>query len=293
MKTKTNLIVDLSNVVFIVHHSSLKKNNGEFSKEFLLFKTVQLIKYIALMYKVDGILIACDSKNVWRKDLYPEYKANRNHATDPYYDDVKDVINDVIRFFDECTMITTMSVNRAEADDIIAIVTQTSNAKSVILSSDKDFIQLINDKTVLYSPTSKAERVSEDREYELFEKCIRGDRGDNIPSAYPNIRSKKLQSAWYKKINDNDNFEMVNIMETVKNGVKVSDAFNFNNSLINLTMQPDFIKERVKQSINNIEQKKYNNSKLLRFIGEYNLKGVSDDLLKHKYLFKKCFVVDI
>ena len=289
MIMKTNLIFDLSNLAFIIHHSVLKKNNGDFSKEYLLFRIIQTIKYIALEYKADGIIVACDSPNVWRREFFPEYKAHRDKLRDPYYDDVKEVIIDLAKFFNEYTLIPALSVSQAEADDIIAVICQTSIHKNVIVSSDKDFIQLIDHKTKLYSPTLKKERETEDKEFELFEKCIRGDRGDNIPSAFPNVRKVRLKKAWDDDKNNNS-YEMVNLMETIKDDVKVKDAFERNKKLIDLTQQPELVKNKIITSINNIAVKKYNNLKLLRFIGEHDLKGVSDEFLMHKYIFKKSYI---
>lgn len=285
---KTNLIVDLSNITFVTHFSLLKKMN-DFSKDYLLFKTIELIKFKALEYKVDGILIACDAPNVWRKELYPDYKAHRDELRDPYYDDVKDTVIELKNFFNEYTSIPAISVANCEADDIIYIVTQDSPNKNIILSSDKDFVQLVDDKTILYSPTQKKERESDDPEFDLFEKCIRGDRGDNIPSSYPNVRKKKLEEAFYEK-KDGEHYKYINIMEsTNKFGNKVKDDYERNRKLIDLSLQPEYIKKRIRETINNIKPNAYNNLKVLKFIGEHNLKGVSDKFLDNRDIFKRSF----
>jgi len=282
---KTNVIVDLSNITFVTHFSILKKTNN-FNQNYLIFQTINFIKLIAKKYKADGVLIACDSPNVWRKDVYPEYKANRKESRDPYYEDVKAAMIKVKDFFNECTSIPAVSVERSEADDIIAVATQNKgNTRTVIISSDKDFIQLLNDDVVLYSPSQKEERTSDDVGYALFEKCIRGDSGDNIKSAYPRVRKTALQEAWC------DNYKMINLLETVtKQGNSVKDSYFFNKKLIDLSMQPDYIKLNISNTLENLKINKYNGLNVLRFIGKHDMKGISNEFLKHKEIFRKHYI---
>lgn len=282
---KTNVIIDLSNVTFVTHFSVLKKTKN-FNQNYLIFKTINFIKKIAKEYKADGVLVACDSPNVWRRDVYPSYKAHRKETRDPYYDDVKEAMIIIKDFFNENTSIPALSVERAEADDIIAVATQQSNERTVIISSDKDFVQLLhNDNVVLYSPSQKEERKSEDIAFDLFEKCIRGDTGDNIKSAYPRVRKTVLQEAW------EDDYKMINLMETVtKQGNKVKDSYEFNKSLIDLTQQPDYIKLNITKSLENLTINKYKSNDVLRFIGKHDMKNISNEFLRHKEIFRKHYI---
>jgi len=284
---QTNVIVDLSNLTHIIHHSSLRKNNGVFHKNYLIFKTIEFITHISKQYKADGVLVACDSPNIWRKDVYPAYKKNREANRDPYYEEVKEAMIEVKNFFNDLTSIPAISVERCEADDIISVAAANKTVNNVIVSSDKDFIQLINDNTILFSPAQKIERTTEDRDFELFEKCIRGDMGDNIFSAYPRVRKTRLESAW------KDEHEMVNLMETVNgNGDVVKKIYKFNKKLIDLSMQPDYIKQGIHYALNNLSINKYNSIGVMRFIGEHEMKYISSEFLKHKGVFKKGYIHD-
>lgn len=283
---KTNVIIDLSNLTFITHFSLLKKNST-FLQGYLIFQTINFIKIIAKKYKADGVLIACDSPNVWRRDIYPEYKANRKETRDPYYEDVKDAMIRIKDFFNECTSVPAVSVDRAEADDIIASVAQNSpDVKTVIISSDKDFIQLLsNENVTLYSPSQKAERTSLDVGFDLFEKCIRGDNGDNIKSAFPRVRKTVLESAWH------DSYKMMNLLEsTTKEGKVVKDAYFFNKNLIDLSLQPEYIKLNISNTLENLTINKYNGTKVLKFIGRNDMKHVAKDFLKNRDIFRKHYI---
>lgn len=284
---KTNVVFDLSNLTFITHHTLLKKSNT-FLKSYLLFQTINLIKYLAKKYHADGIIIACDSPNVWRRDIYPEYKANRKKTRDAYYEDVKEVMGNIKDFFNECTSIPAVAVKRAEADDIIASVVQNAgnNIRTVIISSDKDFVQLLAyDNVILYSPSQQKERQSLDAGFDLFEKCIRGDSGDNIKSAFPRVRKTVLEAAWH------DSYKMMNLLEsTTKEGKVVKDGYMFNKHLIDLSLQPDHIKLNISNALENLSINKYNSMKVLKFIGKHDMKNVSDDFLKNREVFKKHYI---
>lgn len=267
-----NLIVDLNNQVFNTRFSKIKTPSSAKKKELyvteLILKDALLsIVNLANQFKVDSIVIACDGRKVWRKNIYPEYKANRDHA-DVYYEETIEAANLLKRFFNECTNVAVLEVDHCEADDIIAVLAQeSSGVENIIMSSDKDFIQLIDDETFLYSPAQGKWRESEDPEYDLFVKCIRGDANDNIRSAYPRIWEKKLKEAW------EDKYKMLNILETVrKDGVKVADAYGHNAKLIDLSQQPMYIRQNILAVINAPVTKKFGELRMVKWFTDNGLK---------------------
>jgi len=289
MDSKSNLVVDLSNLAWISRYSLVK--NNELTKELILHGIISLIKVTAINYRVDGILVACDSRTNWRKDIYPEYKGNRDKEKDEYFIDVVDAIQLAEEFFNTCTNIPAIKVDNAEADDIIAIAAKTSKQKTVILSSDKDFIQLLDNKTRLYSPTQKCERKTNDKYFHLFEKCIRGDHGDNIHSAYPRVRTKRLQEVW------GDKLKMANLMEEKRkiDGKKVGDFYEFNKKLIDLDQIPQDIQHSICTQLSTIPNSgshgKYAHQKILRYLGKNNLRKIAKEERMFSSIFKKKYVV--
>lgn len=274
-KKHTNLIVDLNNLVFAIRFSKIRtpssrQRREEYVTELIFKETLATIVRFASEFKSDAIAIACDSSNVWRKDVFPDYKANRDRG-DVYYDETIQAANLLKKFFRECTNVAVFEVPRAEADDIIAVMCQESqNVNNIVLSSDKDFVQLINESTKVYSPFQKAWRESENVAYDLFVKCIRGDSGDNIRSAYPRVRETKLQAAW------NDSYAMLNLMETVRrDGAKVVDEYNRNKTLIDLSRQPDYIRNDIYKTITTPPQRKFGELKMMTFLSAHNLKEFS------------------
>ena len=132
------------------------------------------------------MVICCDGKDNWRKKVFPEYKANRrkNRENDPtdwktLFELLHEMRDDISKYFPY----KVMHVDEAEADDIIAvIVRELSEEPTLILSSDKDFIQLHKYSGVRqWSPLQKKFVVGDPSE-SLYDKTIRGDTGDGVPN---------------------------------------------------------------------------------------------------------------
>lgn len=103
-----------------------------------------------------------------RKNLLPEYKSGRNlvritnwDVFDSLEEEHDSKINQTIRLIHylKCLPVKTISIDKVEADDIIAYLSDylsnNYNSKVFIVSNDKDYIQLVNDKITIYRPTEK------------------------------------------------------------------------------------------------------------------------------------------
>lgn len=138
-----------------------------------------------------------------RKDLYPEYKANRANKTafnryqefaslEDEQDSMKRQFGRVIQYLN-CLPVTTLSIDNVEADDIMAyianeIYTDDKN-RVTICSTDRDFLQLVNNRISVWSPIKKKmytpsvmqeEFGFSSKNYLLYRSFI-GDKSDNIP----------------------------------------------------------------------------------------------------------------
>ena len=136
------------------------------------------------------MVICCDDKNNWRKEVFPEYKANRrknreNDITDwkTLFELLHEMREDLTKYFPY----KVMHVDSAEADDIIGVLVAEKQNRFpsppiLILSSDKDFIQLQKYQGVRqWSPLQKKFVVGDPVE-SLYDKTIRGDTGDGVPN---------------------------------------------------------------------------------------------------------------
>ena len=133
-----------------------------------------------------------DDKHCWRKDYFPYYKQNRKKARSESsldWNELFDILTKIQNELEENFPYKVLKINGAEADDIIAIlsnkISSTPNLyeEILIISGDKDFIQLHqSDNVKQYSPTLKKFVVDENPEQYKFEHIIRGDKGDGVPN---------------------------------------------------------------------------------------------------------------
>ena len=132
------------------------------------------------------MVICCDGKDNWRKKVFPEYKANRRKNRENDITDWKTLFELLHEMREELTKYfpyKVMHVDTAEADDIIGVlIKHCEENPTLILSSDKDFIQLQKYQGVRqWSPLQKKFVVGDPAE-SLYDKTIRGDTGDGVPN---------------------------------------------------------------------------------------------------------------
>ena len=137
-----------------------------------------------------GELVLCyDSKHYWRRDYYPEYKHSRKkgrQASSNDWDAIFEVLNAIKAELKEFFPYKFLEVYGAEADDIIAALAgelEFDNGKTLILSGDKDFIQLQKFRNVTqYSPITKKFVNGVDPYTYLDEHVLKGDSSDGVPN---------------------------------------------------------------------------------------------------------------
>ena len=134
------------------------------------------------------VVIACDNRNYWRRDFFPQYKASRKKSRDASGHDWNSIFECLHKIKEELKLYSpykVIDVDTAEADDIIAVLAmrQSAHEKVMILSSDKDFAQLQKFTNVeQFSPILKKFIKEPLPAVQLKQMIIRGDKGDGIPN---------------------------------------------------------------------------------------------------------------
>lgn len=198
----------------------MDKNGNNVSAVFGFFTTVMSL---LSKYKPEYLAVALDSKGkTFRHEMFPEYKANRAktpedlHAQIPVIKNILEKMN--IAYFEQQGM---------EADDIIATLAKHSkqeNIETVMVTGDKDLLQLVDDTVFALRPPRKGEheyRLCKEAEVEeLFGVkpsqitdylTVLGDSSDNVPGI-DGIGEKgavKLLSEWGSLKNVYDNLEQI------------------------------------------------------------------------------------
>ena len=164
-----------------------RSNESEPDENLVRHLVLNTLRFYRSRYieKYGELIICCDSKHYWRRDYFPNYKANRkkDRASSGYdWDFIFTTLNGVRDEIKEHFPYKVLEVYGAEADDIIATLVKSEKDDTIIISSDKDFIQLHGFHVKQYSPVSKKFVNGTPPQEYLREHIIKGDRSDGVPN---------------------------------------------------------------------------------------------------------------
>ena len=196
------IIIDYSQVCvagILAFSSDLKKGTEIEKKNLIRHVVLSSIKSYKKKYgkQYGNIVIACDSRNYWRKDFFPNYKGRRKKAreeSDLDWTFIFETLNELKSDLAEYFQYKVISVDKCEADDVIAVLTMNTQEFGqyedvMIVSSDKDFKQLHQyDNVAQFSPMLKKLIKINKKELHawMIEHIVKGDSGDGIPNILSN-----------------------------------------------------------------------------------------------------------
>jgi len=173
-------------------------------------KITEIVKKLKLKNPTIIIGKDCHRKNIWRMDTFSQYKENRcNDETflgGPFF---KLAYKEL--YPNNKNIKTIIGHDRLEADDCIAIATKhvlekDKDAHVYIITSDMDYLQLLNERTHIYNLKYKmlteSKNAFECAEKNLFCKIVTGDKSDNIPGIFRKCGIKTAE----KLFSDQDEF---------------------------------------------------------------------------------------
>ena len=228
-----------------------------------------------------GELVLCyDSKHYWRRDYFPEYKSGRRKTRekdDKNWDEIFLCLNEIKDELRENLPYKFLEVYGAEADDIIGILCSTISEEIMIISGDKDFIQLQKFPNVKqFSPITKKSVNGANPGGYLKEHIFKGDTSDGIPNVLSpdntftdGLRQKPLgkkkMASWMEH-----NFDDVAPNDEVKRN------YQRNRKLIDLAYTPD---ELSREIINTYNEAPFGDrSKLLNYFIQKRLKNLTESI---------------
>ena len=224
------------------------------------------------------LILCCDDRKTWRKEIFPNYKASRKKTrkgSGVDWNNLYDTLNQLKEELREWFPYKLIQVEKAEADDIIGTLVNLATERTLILSSDKDFVQLHKFNVRQYSPIQK-KFVDGDAKENLHEKIIRGDVGDGIPNIMSDDNvfvdegrrqkpiTKKKVDAWYEL-----DPEMYCSDEMLRN-------YNRNRQLIDLDHIPDTIRINITKQFETIRVG--DRRRLLTYFVNHKLKNLMENL---------------
>ena len=221
------------------------------------------------------MIIACDSGNVWRREVFPNYKAGRKKVRDKSGHDwtkIFEIMSKIKNELKEHMPYKVIEIDTAEADDIIGALVKKSyytNQNVLILSGDKDFIQLHNNRVKQYNPVlNKFVGKGETPSIYIKEHILKGDRSDGIPNVLSDdnvfVEGRRQRPLTKKKIDAWLN-EMVMTMTPEE-----QQNYDRNQKLIDLSLIPPELEAKIYDEFN--EVKVAHRSKILNYFITRKLK---------------------
>lgn len=252
MKNK-NLIIDGNNLLFISIASTeyFHQNNPSVGRKVLgeldISSLYSFILYLSNLVKdnlpdedEDLRVYVCWDKRLksdhvdWRKEVYPNYKANRSDEDNPNREAFTKIVKSLEPIIKK--ILTSMGINSvypytSEADDIINYLRNNLEGRNVIFTADRDLFQCVDENTVVYNLHKKSrsyitldnwdEVIGIPKEHYVKYKAIMGDISDNISGLYRygEVKTLKLLEDW-----DNNKLNLTEEqMAEIEVGVKIID----------------------------------------------------------------------
>lgn len=310
-------LIDTANTFFRARHVASRNSDPWEKVGMALHLTLASVNQIVRNHKIDHVVFMLEGKS-WRKSFYKPYKAHRKLDESAMTDaEIEEntmfwtTYESLCQFLREKTNVSVLREPNAEADDLIArFIHLHPNDTHYIISSDTDYVQLIAENVFQYNGVSnelitlqgyfkdngkpvvdkktKEQKLLEDPQYVLFRKCMRGDATDNVFSAYPGVREKGsknkvgLLEAFADRHKQGFNWNNMMLQRWVDHdGVerRVRDDYERNRTLIDLTAQPQDVKDKVDNSIRagvRVTTTPQVGVHFMKFCGKYELNKISE-----------------
>ena len=310
-------LIDTANTFFRARHIASRNSDTWEKIGMALHLTMASVNQMVRKFGVDHVVFCLEGRS-WRKDHYEPYKRNRvvdvlsqTEAEKEENEMFWDTYDKFTTYLKEKTNVSVLRHERAEADDLIArFIHLHPDDEHFIISSDTDYVQLITENVKQYNGVAnqlitlegyfddkgkivkdkktKEPKLLGDPQWHLFMKCMRGDSSDNVFSAYPGVREKGsknkvgLTEAYEDRNKQGFNWNNMMLQRWVDhNGEehRVKDDYERNRVLIDLTAQPQEIKDlvdaRIKEGVRTTTIPQVG-IHFMKFCGKYELTKISE-----------------
>lgn len=195
-------LIDFGHLSSRILHTAVLQVNPKVDKTLGKFNTndwasmyvhllLKNLSYLKMKFEAEygEIVICVDNKENWRKDVYPDYKGNRakkRSESNIDYNTFYELQDDILNELDLNFPFKVIKVDKCEADDIVGVLAKeyAKYEKTVVVSSDKDFKQVLEYGAKLFDPIAKVfvNMSSDELKEWKIEHILGGDDGDNIPN---------------------------------------------------------------------------------------------------------------
>lgn len=249
------ILLDLSQVMISNIVVQVGSHTNVIQPDLVRHMVINTIRSLKTKFGPDygELVIACDDRKYWRREVFPPYKGNRKADREKSSIDwpvLFDTLNQIKQELKDNFPYRVIQVEGAEADDVIGSLCMkfgselNNNNKILILSGDKDFVQLQTYGNVTqHDPVRKKDIASNDPYKFKQHLILTGDRGDGIPNVLSpdsciieGVRQKPLREAKIEELLKAD-------VDTLSEEIKRN--WNRNALLIDLQKIPQQLQEKI------------------------------------------------
>lgn len=203
----STLIIDGNNLIhrtyWTAKNQAVRTNTADTPEQINnlhIYFTLNAIFSYVVKFNPSKTIVVWDEKPDYqvneRKAIFSDYKGGRSNDASPHQNN--NAIKNILRMLG----IPSIFPRELEADDIVAYICKSFEGRKMVVSVDKDFIQLIDEYTSLYDPIRKIE-YNHDNLHTLIgydniddwykAKCLTGDKSDNVPgiAKFGKVKIKK------------------------------------------------------------------------------------------------------
>lgn len=274
----THMLIDCKNCLYRAIYAGLSDENFKRSGADYMVIFFRFIQSYITIFKPKEIHFFWDApkNNLWRKKLYPEYKEGRI-PRDPNADNYQVRNAKFIKGLVPYIGCRNYLIDDQEADDLIYAFCKVVPDKTVVVSSDGDFKQLLYmfNHITLYNPLAKSNNVMTEIDHDPVEiKCLTGEKADNI-SGYVQIGPVRAENI-IKSID-----KRLDLMKLYGR-----DIYIRNRKLIDLSISP-CVAENMSYIMDVMAVKNvYEPQKIARYIIDNKIKGITSEVKRIILPFK-------
>lgn len=288
------ILVDFSSIT-LAHILAALPKLPELNEQIIRHLVLNSLVHTQRKFRSDygELVICCDSKGSWRKETFPYYKANRKNqraATTIDWNLIYSSLNSIIEDLHVVFPYKTIKVDRAEADDIIAVLIKNQvSDKYLIVSNDKDFNQFqyfYKNVDQFMSLSEKFYKVTfNEAVLNYYKHIISGDAVDGIPNIFSDddaiVNINKRQNRVTQKRQEEVIKILLNNESLEEKLPDIAANYTRNKTLIDLSKVPDDIEKSIMEAFtfegtNPLKAK--DRSQILNYLTQHKLKNLMTNL---------------
>ena len=283
MKTggANNLIIDGNNLLYRIFWTSNYKIE-ESNNPGQIFLFLRSLKSYVDKFRPKNVYCTWDKKLEWpstnfrREATTVEYKAGRDDEK------FKNVFENAEKIQELLSDLGVRNIYplRMEADDLMAWLSEELSGTSVIVTTDKDLLQTVTEKTIVYSPIKKKEITLDNfeeytgvkKEHYISFRAVTGDKSDNIPGI-PRYGIKRFLKLEHRVVSI-DNSEPMALVRVDELTNEQYEIYSRNWLLMDLKKGYNYYDDEVpayEKQLEQLQKSKINFSKFLDQAKELNL----------------------